>query len=135
MKLEIDNIEELKRMFKDKESKYALFIGQLNRHTEKDIEMIAIITIRFTEYNDNTIIEYTESLGVAEIPMPPADKPPADDRLTEEERKVLEDRRFAKQKEQLDTLQKNTDNKITEMIQDFQKAGFTVFRGVWTNES
>lgn len=110
MYLEMEEREEIFKMFKGKEADTTVYIGQINERFEEGIRMSAVASIRFLGYDDDTIIRYVEPVGYRYL---------AED-LSEEERKKA-----------VEGLEKETEAFKQNWINIFLGKGFTVYCGVW----
>lgn len=122
MYLDIEEIPDLLTMFKGKEAETTVFIGQLNLRSETAVEMMVVASVRFIGYDDNTVIRYKESCGVAEIPNEQLKANPKTKWIVEEQEAV-----FAK-------LEHDVQTKKDQLEAQFKGLGFTIYHGVWVKE-
>ena len=121
MVLELESLEELFKMFKDKEQEMVVAVGQVNTvNNETDIiSMTAFVTLKFTGYSDETLIRYTKKIGETVIPGGISDSP----EYATIKAKIDAD--FEKLKTETQTIK---DTWLTQL----QSKGFQVVKGLWT---
>lgn len=110
MYLEMEELEEIFRMFRGKEADTTVYIGQMNERFEEGIRMSAVASIRFLGFDDDTVIRYIEPIGFRSMPK----------ELSEKEHEDV-----------LAGLEKEAEEFKQGWVDQFEKKGFTVYRGVW----
>ena len=121
MHLEIEDIDDFYTMFSGKETDTIVFVGQLNYRSETSMSVDVVISTRYVDDGELTIISYKEPVGVVELPDKMYDRP---------ETKHI----FDEQQKKLESLDTEAEAKKVSMIDAFQKKGFTVYRGIWLHE-
>ena len=129
MHLEMEELNDFFEMFKGKEAETPVFIGQMNYHSETSMSVDVVLTTRYVDDGEVTIISYKEAVGVAEIPQPISRIPETIEKFKEQQEK------FETQEKALGNLDVLAEAKKKEMIEKIKLRGFTTYRGIWTNES
>lgn len=122
MYLEIEELEEIFKMFQGRENDITVFVGQVNARSETDMQMSATVTIRYTGYEDSTIIRYTDIVGTAKIPQ--------EEFAEMNETKPI----FEKQEKEFNELEEKVQKRKKELEDMFLEKGYTVYKGVWIGE-
>lgn len=122
MYLDLESLDELLDMYKDREGMPSVFVGQENVKFENSVEMVAVVTVRCLDYDDDTIIRFRESCGITNIPQ--------EEYSREEETKLI----YKRQKDGWELLKKAVEEKKKEFGKILEKAGFTVRKGIWVLE-
>lgn len=121
MHLEMEELDDFFKMFEGKEAETPIFVGQLNYRSKTNMSVDVVISTRYVDDGEVTIISFKESCGVAELPNQLFDR--------EETKEVYE--KQVKDMENLDVL---AEAKKKELDLLFNKKGFVTYRGIWTNE-
>lgn len=121
MHLEIEEIEDFFKMFDGKETDTPIFVGQMNYATKETMSVDVVISTRYVDDGEVTIISFKDSCGVAELPNKIYDRP---------ETKHI----FDAQEKELASLDTKAEAMKIAMIDMFKKKGYVVYRGIWINE-
>jgi len=119
MHLELEELDDFFRMFEGKEIETPIFIGQMNYATKDAMSVDVIISTRYVDDGEVTIITYKQSVAVVDLPDPSLDRP---------ETKHI----FEAQQKRLEELDIKANVKKDEFIKIFKDKKFAVYRGVWT---
>ena len=114
MKLEMEELEDFFKLFEGKEAETPMFIGQLNYHGETTMSVDVVVTTRYVDDGEVTIVSYKKDCGVAKIPTA---------------------ENYELEKKELENLDVLAETMKKEMEAKLSQKGFETFRGMWTDGS
>lgn len=119
MRLELENLRELMKLFKGNEHDYTIFVGQFNKVKDNIMTITVIASLKFTGFEGEDVISVSDVVGSEMIP-PEAWKENPDYNQVFESRKA----KFEQLETEVESLRKDWCEKL-------RKKGFNVFKGVW----
>lgn len=116
--LDVEEEEEMYKLFEGREEETSLFVGQLNEYPQDGSTVMVRIIVTARPAGYDAIVRYTEDIGSTILPV----------ETTTEELKPL----YNKRKSALEKLNAEVEARRKELTAHFKDKGFTVYRGVWS---